>query len=170
MEALGVNPGSIAIHALNFIILLFVLQRFLYKPVIGMLDDRARKIRESVEAADRARAESARADQERAEVLRQARAQAEEIVTRAMQEADRIRSDARQSAQEEAQRIISRAEQEATAERQQAMQELRTQVADLAVLAAGRVIGRSLDDQAHRALVEQFLANGNGRAGGPARR
>src|SRR5919199_265243 len=154
MEALGLNPGSIAIHAVNFIILLFVLQRFLYKPVIGMLDDRARKIRESVEAADRARAESARADQERAEVLRQARTQAEEIVTRAMQEADRIRSDARQSAQEEAQRIISRAEQEATAERQQAMQELRTQV----------------DDQAHRDLVEQFLANGNGRADGPARR
>src|SRR5919199_1133416 len=121
MEALGLNPGSIAIHAVNFIILLFVLQRFLYKPVIGMLDDRARKIRESVEAADRARAESARADQERAEVLRQARTQAEETVTRAM-------------------------------------------------LAAGRVIGRSLDDQAHRDLVEQFLANGNGRADGPARR
>jgi F-type H+-transporting ATPase subunit b len=170
MEALGLNPGSILIHALNFIILLFVLQRFLYKPVVGMLDDRARKIRESVEAADRARAESTRADQQRAEVLGQARAQAEEIVTRAMQEADRIRSDARHSAQEEAQRIISRAEQEATAERQQAMQELRTQVADLAVLAAGRVIGRSLDEQAHRALIEEFLAGGDGRAGasGPA--
>src|SRR5436305_458273 len=66
MEALGLNPGSIAIHALNFIILLFVLQRFLYKPVIGMFDDRAGKIREGVEAADRARAESARAEQARA--------------------------------------------------------------------------------------------------------
>jgi F-type H+-transporting ATPase subunit b len=164
MEALGLNPVSIVIHAVNFIILLLVLRRYLFKPVLGMLDERARRIRDSTEAAERAREESARAEQERGEVLKEARRQAEEIVNRAMQEADGLRSEARKAAQEEAQRIISRAEQEATAERQQAMQELRAQVADLAVLAAGRVIGRSLDDHAHRALVEEFLADGDGRA------
>jgi F-type H+-transporting ATPase subunit b len=171
MEALGLNPVSIILHAVNFLILLFILQRFLFKPVMGMLDDRAHKIRESVEAADRAREESARADQERGEVLRRARGEADEIVTRATQEADRIRSEARQQAQEEGQRIIGRAEQEATAERQQAMQELRGQVAELAVLAAGRVIRRSLDDQSHRALVEEFLADHDGRVSrdGPER-
>jgi F-type H+-transporting ATPase subunit b len=167
MEALGLNPVSIAIHAVNFIILLLVLRRYLFKPVLGMLDERARRIHESTEAAERAREESARAEQERGEVLKEARRQAEEIVNRAMQEADSIRSEGRKAAQEEAQRIISRAEQEATAERQQAMQELRAQVADLAVLAAGRVIRRSLDDRAHRALVEEFLADGDGRADSP---
>jgi F-type H+-transporting ATPase subunit b len=167
MEALGLNPVSIVIHAVNFIILLLVLRRYLFKPVLGMLDERARRIRESEEAAERAREESARAEQERGEVLKEARQQAEQIVNRAMQEADSVRSEARKAAQEEAQRIISRAEQEATAERQQAMQELRAQVADLAVLAAGRVIRRSLDDGAHRALVEEFLADGDGRADRP---
>jgi len=166
MEALGLNPVSIVIHAINFLILLFVLQRFLFKPVLGMLDERSTKIRESVEAAERARQESAAADQERTETLREARRQADEVVTRAMQEADKIKADARQQAQEEAQRIVSRAEQEAAAERQQAMQELRAQVADLAVLAAGRVIHRSLDPQAHRQLVEEFLASGDGRTSG----
>ena len=171
MEALGVNPTAILLHAVNFLILLFLLQRFLFKPVLNMLDQRAATIRESVEAAERARQESARADQERLEALREARRQAEEIVTRAQQEADRIRAERLQLAQDEAQRIIARAEQEATAERQQAMSELRAQVADLAVLAAGRVINRSLDPQAHRALVEQFLAEGgDGRADGPAAR
>lgn len=171
MEALGLNPVSIILHAVNFLILLFVLQRYLFKPVMGMLDERAQKIRESVEAAERAREESARADQERGEALRHARREAEETVTRAMQEADRIRAEARKQAQEEGQRIIGRAEQEASAERQQAMQELRAQVADLAVLAAGRVIGRSLDDQSHRALVEEFLADQEERASpdGPPR-
>ena len=167
MEALGLNPVSIVIHTINFLILLFVLQRFLFKPLMAMLDERSRKIRDSIEAAERARQESARADEARAETLREARRQADEIVTRAMQEADKIRSDARQQAQETAQRIIGRAEQEATAERQQAMQELRAQVADLAVLAAGRVISRSLDDQGHRALVEEFLAS-DGRSADPA--
>lgn len=165
MEALGVNLPGIALHAVNFLILLFLLQRFLYKPVLSMLDERATKIRESVEAAERMRQETARADEQRAQALREARQQAEEAVTRAMQEAERIRAEARQAAQDEAQRIIARAEQEAAAERQQAMHELRGQVADLAVMAAGRVIGRSLDPQAHRAMVEEFLADGNGRAG-----
>src|SRR6266516_4201058 len=167
MEALGLNPVSIVIHTINVLILLFVLQRFLFKPVMTMLDERSNKIRESVEAAERARQEVAAADQERAESMREARRQADEIVTRAMQEADKIKSDARQQAQEEAQRIITRAEQEATAERQQAMQELRAHVADLAVLAASRVISRSLDSQAHRALVEEWLASGGGRWGEP---
>ena len=170
MEALGLNPVSIVIHAVNFLILLFVLQRFLFKPVLTMLDDRSEKIRESLEAAEQARQESARADQERLEALREARRQAEEIVTRATQEADRVRAERLQAAQEEAQRILERAQQEATAERQQAMQELRAQVADLAMLAAGRVIGQSLDTQSHRALVEEFLADGAGRADGPAAR
>jgi F-type H+-transporting ATPase subunit b len=168
MEALGLNPVSILFHTINFLILLFILQRFLYKPVMTMLDERSEKIRESVEAAERMRLETARADQERAEALRQARREAEELVTRAMQEADRIRSESRQVAQEEAQRIIARAEQEANAERQQAMQELRAQVADLAILAAERVIARNLDSQANRVLVEQFLAHADGQANGLA--
>lgn len=168
MESLGVNGWAILLHTINFLILLFLLQRFLYKPIMQMLDQRAAAIRESVEAAERARAESARADQERLEALREARRQAEEIVTRAQQEADRVRAERLQQAQEEAQRIIGRAEQEATAERQQLMAELRAQVADLAILAAGRVIDRNLDPQAHRGLVEQFLAeSGNGRGAAP---
>lgn len=164
MEALGVNGWAILLHVINFLILLFLLQRFLYKPVLAMLDQRASTIRESVEAAERARQESARADQERIEALREARRQAEEIVTRAQQEADRIRQERLAQAQEEAQRIITRAEQEATAEREQAMAELRAQVADLAVMAAGKVIGQNLDSQGNRALVEQFLADGDGRS------
>ena len=170
MESLGVNGLAILLHAINFLILLFLLQRFLYKPVMTMLDQRATTIRESVEAAERARQESARADQERLEALREARRQAEEIVTRAQQEADRIRSERLAQAQDEAQRIVTRAQEEATAERQQAMQELQGQVADLAVLAASRIISRSLDPQAHRALVEEFLAEASdGRAGGARR-
>ena len=166
MEALGVNPFAILLHAINFLILLFLLQRFLYKPVLTMLDQRSTAIRESVEAAERARQESARADQERIEALREARRQADEIVARANQEAERLRAEARTTAQEEAQRIITRAEQEANAERQASMQELRAQVADLAISAAERVIHRNLDHQSQRVLVEEFLAETAGQSNG----
>jgi len=166
LDALGVNPLSILIHVVNFLILLFLLQRFLFGPVLKMLDDRSATIRDSVEAADRMRQETARADQERNEVLREARRQAEEIVARANQEAERLRAEARTTAQEEAQRIITRAEQEANAERQAAMQDLRAQVADLAISAAERVIRRNLDGQAQRVLVEEFLAETAGQSNG----
>jgi F-type H+-transporting ATPase subunit b len=166
LDALGVNPLSILIHVVNFLILLFLLQRFLFGPVLKMLDDRSATIRDSVEAADRMRQETARADQERNEVLREARRQAEEIVARASQEAERLRAEARTTAQEEAQRIITRAEQEANAERQAAMQDLRAQVADLAISAAERVIHRNLDGQAQRVLVEEFLAETAGQSNG----
>jgi F-type H+-transporting ATPase subunit b len=162
LDALGIDLQRTLIHVVNFLILLFILQRFLFKPVLTMLDQRAATIRDSVEAADRMRQEAARADQERNEALREARRQAEEIVARASQEAERIRAEARTNAQEEAQRIITRAEQEANAERQTAMQELRGQVADLAISAAERVIHRNLDHQAQRVLVEEFLAETNG--------
>lgn len=170
MEALGVNGISIGIHIVNFLLLLFLLQRFLYKPIMTLLDNRAAQIKESVEAAERMRQESARADQERLEAIREARRQAEEIVTRATQEADRQRAEIIGRAREEAERIVARAEEEANAERQAAMVELRGQVADLAVLAAGRVIGQSLDTSGHRALVEQFLAETNGRSDGASPR
>jgi F-type H+-transporting ATPase subunit b len=86
-------------------------------------------------------------------------------MTTAQQVAERIQSEARTTAQQEAQRIVETARQEAEAERAQAMAELRREVASLAVMAAERVISRSLDDQAHRQLVEQFLDEQPAQAG-----
>jgi F-type H+-transporting ATPase subunit b len=87
-----------------------------------------------------------------------ARREIQDMLAQGQQIADRIQSEARTSAQQEGQRIIERSRQEATAERDQAMIELRREVASLAVQAAERVIRRSLDDQAHRRLVEEFLS------------
>jgi F-type H+-transporting ATPase subunit b len=157
LETLGIDGPDFLLHTLNFIVLIFLLSRFLYKPIVGMLDERTRRIQDSLEAADRARAEVAQADREREELLASTRREIQEMMTTAQQVADRIQSEARTTAQQEAQRIVETARQEAEAERAQAMAELRREVASLAVQAAERVISRSLDDQAHRQLVEQFL-------------
>jgi F-type H+-transporting ATPase subunit b len=157
LTTLGLNTRDFIWHTINFIVLIVLLSRFLYRPIVGMLDERTRRIQESLEAAERARADVAQADRERDELLASARREIQEMMTTAQQVAERIQSEARTTAQQEAQRIVETARQEADAERAQAMAELRREVASLAVAAAERVISRSLDDQAHRQLVEQFL-------------
>ncbi|MGE3271667.1 MAG: F0F1 ATP synthase subunit B [Chloroflexota bacterium] len=165
LTTLGIDGPAFLWHTLNFAVLIFLLTKFLYKPVVGMLDERARRIEESLAAAERAQADVARADREREELLTTTRREIQEMMTTAQQVADRIQSDARTSAQAEAQRIVETARQEAEAERAQAMAELRREVASLAVMAAERVISRSLDDQAHRQLVDEFLDERPAQAG-----
>ncbi|HYU18542.1 MAG TPA: F0F1 ATP synthase subunit B [Chloroflexota bacterium] len=163
LSNLGLNLPGFLWHTFNFLLLIFLLSRFLYRPVVGMLDDRQRRIRESMERAEQVRLAAERAEQERQAQLAEARRQIQELLTQATQMAERIQSDARRDAHEQAQRIVERAKQEAEAERAQSMAELRREVANLAVMAAERVISRSLDDQTHRQLVQEFLDGADGR-------
>ena len=176
LATLGINGRDFLLHTINFVVLIFLLRKVLYRPVVTMLDERQRRIRESIERAERVRLEAERADQEREGQLAETRRQVREMLDQATQTAERIRADAHRQAQEESDRMIERARQEATAERAQAMADLRREVGSLAMMAAERVIGRNLDDQAQRTLVEEFLAEkssdghpgGNGRPGAGA--
>src|SRR3954454_6969844 len=165
LNTLGINARDFIWHTINFIVLIALLSRFLYRPIVGMLEERTRRIQERLEAAERARGDMAQADREREELLASTRREIQEMMATAQQVSERIQSEARSTAQQEAQRIVETARQEAEAERAQAMAELRREVASLAVMAAERVISRSLDDQAHRQLVEQFLDEQPAQAG-----
>jgi F-type H+-transporting ATPase subunit b len=157
LNTLGINGWDFLLHTINFLVLIGLLTYFLYRPITAMLEERTRRIQDSLEAAERARADVAQADRERDELLASARREIQEMMTTAQQVSDRIQSEARTTAQQEAQRIVEAARQEAEAERAQAMAELRREVASLAVAAAERVIRRNLDDQAQRQLVDEFL-------------
>jgi F-type H+-transporting ATPase subunit b len=158
LSALGLNPVNLLIHVVNFLLLLAVLRFTLYRPVLRMLDERAARVRESMERAEYIKREAERADQERAARLEEARRQAQQIVAQANQMAERILAERRAQAEAEAERIVARAREEAEAERRQALAELRAHVADLALLAAGQVIRQNLDTATNRRLVEEFLA------------
>jgi F-type H+-transporting ATPase subunit b len=160
MSSLGINPLTVVWHAVNFLILLVVLQRFLYRPVLKMLDDRATRIKDSMTQAETARAEMARLNDEARAILEEARREGQTLLAQANRNAERILSEARELAQQESERLAERARAELSRERDQAFAELRQEVADLAVMAAGHVIQRSLDDAGHRELVRQFIADG----------
>jgi F-type H+-transporting ATPase subunit b len=164
-ETLGLNWPSFLWHLVNFGILFFVLWRFLFPPVLKMLDERQERIRESMERAEALREESTRAAEAVKAQLDEARREGQNIINNANQIAERIRSERQQQAQAEYEAILKRAQEDAAREREQAFAELRQQVADLAVSAAERIIRRQLDPAAQRQLVNDFLAEaGDGRS------
>ncbi len=164
LATLGINFTSLAIHILNFAILLFLLQRFLFPPVLRMLDERQARIRESMERAEALRDESARAQEAVKAQLDEARREGQNIINNANQIAERIRTERQAQGQAEYETILKRAQEDAARERELAFGELRAQIADLAVLATERIIHRNLDANTQRQLVDEFLAQaGDGR-------
>jgi F-type H+-transporting ATPase subunit b len=167
---LGLDVRGMIIHAINFIVLLVLLRLVLYKPVVTMLDERTRRVRESMEQADLARRQAEQAEADRQALLAETRREAEAIRARADEQAKRILADAGTRAQEEGSRILAQAKAQSDQERQQMLAEVRSQIADLVVGAVDRVTRGALDSGTQRTLVQQFLTpeptptSGNGSA------
>lgn len=161
LEALGINFTGLAWHTFNFLLLVGLLTKFLYRPVTHMLDERSARIKESMAQAEAIKEQLALTAEETRLQLETARKEGRAIVEQANQIAERARSQARQEAQAEADKIVAKARAQLDMERQQVVMELRREMADLVVSAAGRIIGQSLDERAQHRLVEEFL-QGNG--------
>ena len=158
MEALGINlPGLIA-QLVNFLLLLFILSRFLYPRVLQMLDQRAARIRESMERAEQVQRDAERMEQQFQERLAEARREGQQIVANANQIAQRIQNEAQEKAGREAEAFLTRAREQIQRETETARQQLRQEVVNLATLAASRVVERSLDERQHVELIERVLS------------
>ncbi len=144
-------------HAANFLVLFFLLQRFLFKPVVGMLESRAQRVRASMQQADQARRAAEQAEADRQRLLAETRREAEQIRARADQQAKRILADAEQRANERQQQIEQHAEASARQIEERVMAQVRAQLADLVVTAVERVTRGALDANSQRGLVQQFL-------------
>ncbi len=160
MDALGINLPGLVAQIINFTILLTVLYLLLYKPVTRMLDQRGERIKESLEQADRMKAESAEAEEAVRKQIEEAREEGRAIVAQATQVAERVREEAREQARRDAEQITARAQADIQRERDEALERLRAQFSDLAILAAERVINSSLDEAQHRQLIEEVLQEG----------
>ncbi len=157
MEALGFNIQSLIAQVVNFIILLLVLGVVAYKPVMKMLDERSRKIKESLEQAETVRQQAAAAEDETKQRIAEASREGQEIVNRALKTGDELRAKSKVDAQAETETMLTRARGEIARERDEAIDSVRREFADLTVLAAERVIDRSLDKTAHQELIKEVL-------------
>ena len=157
MDELGFNLPVLIAQVVNFFLLLVLLRIFLYKPVLEMLDRRAQRIREGVEAADKSKERASAGEQEVARQLDASREQGQALIAQAQEAANRIQEEARSQARREGETMLERARTEIQLERDQAIAELRGEFADLTVSAAEKVIGQSLDRQAHQRLIDEVL-------------
>jgi F-type H+-transporting ATPase subunit b len=164
-EAAGlqINLFWIIVSSLNFLLFLFILWTLALKPVSRMLEARRSRIETGLRDAEQARLAREQADAERLAALQEARREANEILQRAQKIAQETRDADITAAREEVERIKTRATSEIEAEKQHAMQELRAEVANLAIEAAEKVIGESMDDTRQRRIVAEFLRESNAR-------
>jgi F-type H+-transporting ATPase subunit b len=152
-----VNLFWVIVSALNFILFFALIWTFALKPVSKMLSDRKTRIEQGLKDADQARRDRENAETERVAALTEARREANDIINRAQKVAQETRDADIAATREELERIRVRAASDIEAEKQRAIGELRAEVADLALAAASRVVGESMNDDRQRRLVEEFL-------------
>jgi len=158
VDALGINVPGVVAQLINFFILLVLLRLLLYGPVMRMLDERARRVRESMETAEASKEQAAETEREVRGRLEEARTEGQALVGQGQEIANRIQEEARQAARQETEALLSRARREIELERDSAIAELRKEFADLSISAAEKVIGQSLDRRAHQRLIDEVLA------------
>ena len=157
MEGLGINLPALIAQIVNFIILFGLLYLVAYKPIMRMFDERSRKIKESMEQTEFIKEQAARAEEEFERRIEAAAKEGQEVVARAARTGEELRLKAQQQAGQEGEALINRARTEIQRERDGAIDELRKEFADLTILAAEKVIDRSLDKKAHRQIIDKVL-------------
>jgi F-type H+-transporting ATPase subunit b len=156
-EGLGINWPVLITQIVTFVILLVLLRVVAYKPVMKMLDERSRRVKESLERAEAVQGETARTEEELKRRLEEASREGQERIARAVKAGEEVKQRAQEEARREAEALVQRARTEIQRERDEAVGEVRREFADLTVLAAGKVIERTLDKEAHRELIEKVL-------------
>jgi F-type H+-transporting ATPase subunit b len=159
LRPLGIDPALLIAYVINFVILLFLLRLFLYRPILSMLGERRQKIQESLAQADKVRQEAEVQQAGFQRELEEARKSSQEAAARAAQETEKMREAILAEARKEGEQIREQAHRQIEVERQQAMEELQRQVGDLAVELTRKVIGETVtvDERAQRQLIQRFL-------------
>lgn len=157
MDLLTPSGGTIFWTTLTFLLLLYVLTKVGWKPVLSMLDEREKKIRESLELAEQAKAVSQQTLAEQTQLLEAARKEAQELLARNRKAAETTRDEIVKKAQSEAEQLIAKARREIDLSRDKALEEIRDLAVELSMQATNKLIGKSLDAKDHQALIDESL-------------
>jgi F-type H+-transporting ATPase subunit b len=166
---LTINLFWIIVSAVNFLIFFLLVYRIVLVPVGGMLRDRRERIEQGLRDADAARRDRESAADQRQAVIAEARREASDILARAQKLSDETREKGVADTQAEIERLRERALADIDTERKRALADVRGQVAELALLAAGRVVGETMSGEREKRLVDEFLSGVATAPSGPGR-
>jgi F-type H+-transporting ATPase subunit b len=158
MAALGIDAVNLIVQLIAFIVFVAIFWKFALGPITRMLDERQERIRDSMEAAERMERELAATQTRNEEILAEARREAQEVLSTARDNSEQILARAREQAQVQADEMLEKARTSMEAERQQAWNQLRQDVADLAISAATKIVRQELDREKHAQLIRETLA------------
>ena len=157
MGELGINPTGLITQVVSFVILFIVLSKLLYKPLVGMLDQRAEKIKSGLEAAENSRREAVKAEEAIQNQLSEARIEGQKLISQARETADQYREEEMVKVREDMKIERERGLANIEREKETTVQEIRKEFAGLAIAAAEKIVRSSLDEKEHERLIQNVL-------------
>ncbi len=154
---LDIDPGLMIWTLITFFALLLLLGKFAWKPIIQTLQERESKIKDSLEQAERARKEADALIAKNNEILARAEREAQDVVRKAKEEAEKLKLSYSVQAKIETEKMLDNARKEINGEKNAALIQLKREVSDMVITAAGKVIGSSLDADKHRKVIDDFI-------------
>ena len=151
------DPGLFIWTIITFVVLLTILAKFAWGPLLRALESRQETIRKSLDDAQAAKQELERLQVESTQIIRQARGEAEAIISQSRTDAGRLREEMRQKAKAEADAIVKNAERQIQLETTRALQQIRHEAIDLSVMIASKIIQRNLSKEDNERLIEEAL-------------
>lgn len=151
------DPGLFIWTIVTFLVLLGLLAKFAWGPLLRALETRQEMIRKSLDDAQQAKQELERLQHESAQIIRQARVEAEAVVSQSRSDAARLKEEMRQKAKAEADAIVRSAERQIQLETQRALQQIRHEAVDLSVMIASKILRRNLSKEDNEKLIEEAL-------------
>lgn len=153
---MNINATLIA-QIINFLLLVFILTKYAYKPLLEILEKRKNKIASDLESAEQDKLMAAKLKQEYETQLAEARSQAQAIVDKANKLAEQTKEEMIQQARQEHERLLKAAQEQIEREREKVVKELRSEVVTLSMLAATKIIGENMDSKANAKVVNDFI-------------
>ena len=155
---LDIGAWNFIWSVVNVLLLFILLRIFLFKPINKIMEERTNSIQNDIDAAKKSKEEAEALRDEYDQALVNAKAEAQQILIRAREEAVSAKQDILRDSEDQARQLIDSANKTIENERRRAMQQAQTQIADLAIAAASKIIGENMDDEKNRKLVDDFLA------------
>lgn len=155
----GIEPILLLAQIINFLVILFVLKKFFYKPIVKMLSDRKARIAESLQNADTIEEKLKATEEKSALILDASRKNAEDILSEAKAEAQRIADAAGLEAKEATEQGLKKALEQISSEREKMQKDLENQTMDLVAATVKKVLGRNLKDVERKSLTAKSIAD-----------
>ena len=156
-EKLGLDHKLIIAQIVNFVLLLIILQRLAYKPVLKMLKDRTDKIDKSLRQAKKIEEELKNTEETKLAEIKKAKKESQEIIKEAYDISEKKSQESIERTKTKTQEIVEKAKQEIKAEKESSIQEAKKEIADISIQIARKVIGKNIDENKQKDLVDDVL-------------